>query len=418
MSQRYQCFVLSCAVLLLLGLTATVWANKTVSTNDGMTLTLTDTGAFSSLTVDGNAVPTLAGVSGGFFIVPMDGQTMDYTRQTYYAGTQITGTATQSGSDIHLTTSAVQNQTFDIWLRGGLPYIKIEATITGNGADHVFLLDFRLPVDANGWKWGNSLLASQTIDTSSAANWYFNPWVTNQGFHPYQSWTPYSNLSAYNVSGLANMGLSLSPVLIPPESYVMEYNKQTGFFIESEMGTTPKTTLHPNTATFNCVLYRHNPQWGFRSAVQRYQSIFPAYFLRRASGGNWFRLQHGWDSNMPDAPLSDFGFKFADGELWTNSYFSTNNLITLSYIEPWGLHTKYIDTGSAYANAGDIAANHVCAYTHDGCPTATSKGCTVMEYGQSILNNYLTNTDGSIMGPDSPIWADEGQWLVAAEPGP
>ncbi len=100
-------------------------ANKSVSTSDGLTLTLTDTGTFYSLSVDGNTVPTLAGVSGGFFIVPMDGQTMDVNRHTYYAGTQITGTATQSGSDIHLTTSAVQNQTFDIWLRGGLPYIKV-----------------------------------------------------------------------------------------------------------------------------------------------------------------------------------------------------------------------------------------------------------------------------------------------------
>jgi len=410
--------VVLAVVLCMTCLAGGAWANVSVSTTDGVTLTLTDAGAFSSLTVDGNTVPTLAGVSGGFFIVPMDGQAMDYSRQTYYAGTQVTGTATQSGSDIHLTTAVVQNQTFDIWLRGGLPYIKIEATITGNGSDHVFLMDFRLPVDANGWKWGNNQMTSQTISTGSASNWYFNPAVTYQGYHPYQSNTPYSNISAYNVGGVPNMGLSLAPVLIPPESYAMEYNKQTGYFIESELGTTSKTTLHPNTATFKCVLYKHNPQWGFRSAVQRYQSIFPEYYLRRTAGGNWFLCPGTTLTNMPNDPISDFAFKFGEGQWWTDSYWSANNVYTCSYIEPWGLHTKYIDTATAYANAADLPDNWTCAYTHDGCPTNTSKGCNVIEYAQAILNNYMQNTDGSIMGPDNPRWADEGFYLWPLNPDP
>ena len=61
------------------------FANVTVSTTDGVSLVLTDAGAFSSLTVDGHAAPTLSGVP-GVFIIPMDGQTMDVSRQTYYAG--------------------------------------------------------------------------------------------------------------------------------------------------------------------------------------------------------------------------------------------------------------------------------------------------------------------------------------------
>ncbi len=58
---------------ILLAVAFPALATKTVSTTDGMTLTLSDTGAFSSLTVDGNTVPTLAGINGGFFIIPMDG---------------------------------------------------------------------------------------------------------------------------------------------------------------------------------------------------------------------------------------------------------------------------------------------------------------------------------------------------------
>ena len=44
-----------------------------VSTNDGMTLTLNSNGSWGSLTVDGNTVPQLGGVTGGFVVAAMDG---------------------------------------------------------------------------------------------------------------------------------------------------------------------------------------------------------------------------------------------------------------------------------------------------------------------------------------------------------
>ena len=273
-------FVLFCAALPAL-------AVKTVSTSDGVTLTLTDTGAFSSLTVNGNTVPTLAGVNGGFYIVPMDGVAIDAARHTYYPGTQITGTATQSGSNVTITGTA-QNQTFNITLTGGLPYIKVDGTVTGNGSDHAFLVDFRLPVNANGWTWANRVNSVQTIDTSSNSNWYFAGIGFHWVWHPQLSESPYGTITAHNVSGVSDTGLSLTPLFYPPAAYAIEYNAQTGLFIEFELGTTPKTTKHPNTADFHFVLYQHNPKWGNRSAVQRYQSFFPDWFTRTISGGNWF----------------------------------------------------------------------------------------------------------------------------------
>ena len=141
------------ALALVLGAALPALANVSVSTTDGVTLTLTNTGAFSSMTVNGNTVPTLSGVNGGFYIVPMDGVVIDANRNTYYPGTQVTGTATQSGNVVTITTSTAQNQTFSITLTGGLPYIKVDGTVTGNGTDHAFLVDFRLPVNANNWTW-------------------------------------------------------------------------------------------------------------------------------------------------------------------------------------------------------------------------------------------------------------------------
>ncbi len=320
--------VLAVLVLLLAALPAL--AVKTVSTSDGMTLTLTDTGAFSSLTVDGNTAPTLSGVAGGFYIVPMDGVAFNAARTTYYAGTQVTGTATQSGSDIHVTGTA-QNQSFDIWLRGGLPYIKVEGTVTGPGSGHTFLVDFRLPVDATGWTWGQRPNVPQTI-ASGSGNWYFANNITRGARHPYESVNPYGTITK---SASPAMGISLSPLFYPPSEVALQYNSQFGFQIEYDLGTTPLTTKHPNTAEIHFVLYKHDPNWGNRSAVQRYQSFFPQWFNRIVSGGNW--LIYPGDANVPSTP-EDYRIKFAEGGPYENAYTDAHGIISCVYVEPWGWH--------------------------------------------------------------------------------
>ncbi len=305
--------VVAVALLAMLGASPAL-ANVTVSTSDGMSLVLTDSGAFSSLTVNGATAPTLSGVAGGFFAIPMDGVALDYQRHTYFAGAAITGTATQSGADVHVTGSA-DHQTFDIWIRGGLPYLKIDGTVTGNGDDHTFLVDFRLPIDANGWIWANRVNDLQTIDTSSKGNWYFANDHFHWSRHPDLSINPYGTITK---TASPAMGLSLTPLFFPPAAYAIEYNVQTGFFIEFELGTTAKTLKHPNTADFHFVLYQHDPKWGNRSAVQRFQSFFPLWFNRVVSGGNWF-IDPSPRSKIPATP-EDFRFKFSETCGWDDDY--------------------------------------------------------------------------------------------------
>jgi len=384
----------------------------TVSTTDGMTLTLTSTGAFSSLTVDGNTVPTLSGVNGGFFIVPMDGVIIDATRHTYYAGTQITGTASQSGSDIHLTTSTIQNQTFDIWLRGGLPYIKIDGTVTGNGTDHTFLIDFRIPVDATGWTWGNRVNQPQTI-VSGSSNWYF----ANIGFH--WQWHPQLSVNPYGTvtkTTSPTMGLSLTPLFYPPAAYAIEYNSQTGFFIEFELGTTSKTTKHPNTADFHCVFYKHNPAWGNRSAVQRYQSFFPQWFRRSVTGGNWYvDCNH---ANYPTTP-EDFRLKFDECVGWSDATTEAHGMLTCRYIEPWCWHIwSASDVNGLWAETADIDANWTMAQPPCHCPG--NRGMPNAVCAQAEFNSMGQNPDGTWIGPDNPtLWADGGSsWRWNDNPDP
>ena len=169
---------------------------------------------------------------------------------------------------------------------------------------------------------GNNVPDYQTINTSSNSNWYFAYEAFHFQRHPRLSENPYGTITGYNVSGVSNMGISLTPLLYPPAAYALEYNAQTGFFIEFELGTTAKTTRHPNTADFHFVLYQHNPKWGQRSAVQRYQSFFPDWFNRvaLASGGNWFVRPGDASTRHAHTLPEDFRMKYSETVVWQDSY--------------------------------------------------------------------------------------------------
>jgi hypothetical protein len=195
-------------------------AAVSVATNDGVVLTLNNDGSWNSLTIDGTPAPELSGVTGGFVIARMEGTRIPWQRNVFYAGTPVTGTATQQGSDVHFTATA-EGISFDITLSGGGSYIGVDGTVTGPGTDRVFIVYFRMPVDADGWKWWDHINMSRTIANGSA-NWYLsnrqNPdiGVFHQARHPDLSLNPFGSIS--RTSG-AEMGLSVSPLFYPPCAY-------------------------------------------------------------------------------------------------------------------------------------------------------------------------------------------------------
>jgi len=407
------------ALLLCLAWGAAIGArgDVTVSTTDGLDLVLSDAGAFNSMTVGGYTVPVLGGPSGGFFIIPMDGVALNYQRKTFYAGTQLTGTATlETATTVRLMGTA-QQQSFNILITGGLPYLLIDGTVTGDGSDHAFLLDFRLPVDANGWTWGNRINQPETIDTSSIGNWYFANDVFRGPKHPYLSINPYGAISRTTSPA---MGLSLTPLFYPPQAYAIQYNSQFGFRLEFELGTTPKTLKHPNTAEFHFVLYRHNPAWGQRSAVERFQGFFPAWFDRTVSGGNWFLDQVGHDAvtghdNLPPTP-EDFRLKFGQGTRWDDDYTIAHGILTLREQEPWAWHGFTTDPALVEAETADTSASWSGA-----CHCPGNRGLRNPEAAQAVLNSAAQNPDGSYVGPDDPgFWADPDgtswRWMLNPDP--
>ncbi len=388
-------WVVTCALVFgLVAATMLPAGAVSVSTTDGMTLTLNSDGSWNSLTIDGNAVPQLTGVTGGFVFQMMDGVKIPYARNTFYAGTPVTGTATQVNS----TTVRLQatkpitggNLVFDLTLTGGQPYLKVDGTVTGPGSDHIFFLYFRLPVDAANWTFWKDVYTKQTISTATS-NWYFSNYHFHQAEHPDLTDWPYGSITK---TTSPTMGLSLSPLFYPPCAYAIQYNGAGGFWIEFELGVTPKTTKHPNTCDVHFVLYKHDPKWGARSAVAKYYAAFPGWFTRVSSGGNWML-----DSTRPTNP-ADFAIKYFETYNWSDSYTDAAGMLTCKYQEPWCWHLDFT-AANIEGYAQDIPANDPVY-----CP---GKGQSIKESAQQAILSTAYDPSGNYIGPgDRDL--DDGRW--------
>ena len=376
------CLVSAALALLLVSPAA---AAVTVATDDGLSLTLNSDGSWNSLTVDGNPIPQTANPS-GFRVEPFEGKNITYTREVYFPATPIVGTATQEGSNARITATA-DGLDWDILLTGGGPCIEVDGTVTNPyGTDRIFVVYFRIPVNANGWLWGEDIGSNQTLD---ARNWFFNEYVFQQARHKCLSANPFSSVTK---TSDPKMGLSLSPLFDPPCAHAIMYYYQSGFSIEFELGTSAKTTKHPNSADFHFVLYKHDPAWGHRSAVKRYYDFFPAWFQKVSLDGNW--MDEYW--NFPTDP-QDFAIQYYETDFWNTQWALDNGIYSCKYAEAWCQHIVWAES-EMEQKALDIPENWGLAPYHKGIPTA--------EAAQTALMCTSTHPDQSYIGPDESLWED------------
>jgi hypothetical protein len=115
------------------------------------------------------------------------------------------------------------------------------------------------------------------------------------------------------------------------------YNPQLRlFYLAIDFGLVPESRADGrklSEAPFRILVYRHDPAWGFRSALQRYYGFFPEFFTKRVNReGGWFV----WGNMGKTAGALEAGLGFhwgpdsAEAVKWDNA----NGPLALFYIEP------------------------------------------------------------------------------------
>lgn len=152
------------------------------------------------------------------------------------------------------------------------------------------------------------------------------------------------------------------------------------------------------------VSFSFAPRWGFRSALEKYYSLFPeAYACRIPDQGLWMPFQ----KISKVEGYEDFGFKFKEGDD-EPEWDSTHGIYTFRYTEPMTWWMRMTDSPpSSYA---DILNYYKALLGEPDSPQ--HKGAKILE------SSGMTGKDGKLVGlvMNRP-WCNGGVWSVNSMPG-
>jgi hypothetical protein len=159
--------------------------------------------------------------------------------------------------------------------RAEADHIVVQGRIADlRGADRAITLIFALPVEADGWHWGDDIRRSRLIGEQGD---FANAVAVHGGATGTESLYPLAAI--YNEQA----GLALALDMAQPAQFRLGYHAGTRqLYIAYDFGLAPETERFPGAADFRFVLFRFDPRWGFRAAFEKLMRIFPDYFYARA----------------------------------------------------------------------------------------------------------------------------------------
>lgn len=215
--------------------------------------------------------------------------------------------------------------------------LAIDATLTADGdalrldgtlrsteeRERCITLVWRLPVAAEGGRWWNDIGTAKTVE----------PGGTYRNAAPLGGCGPYSVYPLSSVVIPDSAAVSLAVPMHPPRPFRIGYDTSEGLAIEWDLALSSLPEQFPRAADFHALIYRHDPRWGFRSAVQRYYDLFPEYFeVRVPKFGNWYYADL---SALADP--EDFGLAYNEYiQPGSAEHDHTIGNLVFGYTEPWG----------------------------------------------------------------------------------
>ena len=222
----------------------------------------------------------------------------------------------------------------DATYRDAGQYLEVTGKVADlRGADRAVTVYLALPVGAGGWQWWDSAATARTVADAEGEFAYLERGM-QFGLNGLHSKYP---LGAVTLPGKA--GLSLAVRMDEPVVHRIGYSpKLQLFYLALDFGLVPQKTIKGKSlseAPFRFLVYPHDPQWGFRSALQRYYAFCPEFFTNRVPAdkqGGWFV----WGEMQKMAGAKEAGFRChwgpggAEAIRWDNA----NGMMALQYIEP------------------------------------------------------------------------------------
>jgi hypothetical protein len=349
-------------------------APRKLSTRDGLNLTLRDN-TITSLQVDGKE---LGAPSPSGFLV------RDFAADSdFYA---FTGGACK---DLGLSVEANFNAANDHLAVGG----RVTDT---TGRDRAVTLLFALPLDATGWQWGDDARQSRLVGGSGE---FANTTSLRCGAN--------GKMSLYPLAAVwsERTGLALALDMDHPAQYRLVYHAGTRqFFIAYDFGLTKDTARFPSSAGFRFVLYRFDPRWGFRAALQKYYDLFPQQFAKRVTReGVWMPFTD--IAKMPG--FEDFGFGFQEGA--SNVAFDDQHgIASFIYVEPMS---------HWLAMPRDVPRTYDDALSVLNKDLAGARGKQAAEMAAATLTSGIENAEGRLfLHLEKAPWCDGGVFSLSPDP--
>ncbi len=312
---------------------------------DGLVVVLsTFGGAVTGVEVEGQAVndPEYA-FAGGFLVrdIATDGPVM-------HVGGQLEPLA--GGAYRHSDNLNELDLQFSAVYRPLADRIQIDATLGATSPiSRAVSLFFALPVAASGWRWDDDGRTSRLV-AGSAEFANLLRWGVNAGATATVSRYPWASVAG------AEAGLAMALPLDQPRLFRLACNPQTGqFYLVVDLGLSPWAGDPPGHATVSLILYRIDPQWGFRAAAQGYYDRYPEFFRRRIPPereGIWVAFSDL--SPIPD--IEDFGIRIHElGNLRQVAFDDSQGILSFRYIaEPWSHWLPIQDTAVDPANYDQV----------------------------------------------------------------
>jgi hypothetical protein len=187
-------------------------------------------------------------------------------------------------------------------------------------ADRAITLSFALPVEAAGWRWGDDIRRHRIIGRSGRYE-YTEAAGCGSGA-----------MSLYPLGAIWDeaTGLALAIDMAHPAQFRIGYSgEDRTLSVHYDFGLVPETERCPGGAEFAFVIYRFDPEWGFRAAFQKLTDLFPAAFaVRSRNQGIWMPF-----TDIGTLPAwQDFGFRYHEAGK-DHAFDRRNGILPFRYTE-------------------------------------------------------------------------------------